>query len=108
MTILENDIRRQEGRFDDIFKNIDGKIVPLGKWVFVNIYTEEKHGSLVLIESKKTHIRKAKVLAASADAREYGVDEGDDVILADFRMEVLDGYRGFVEYENICGRVEPE
>lgn len=100
--------RPSEGRFDPLaFHELDGDVQSLGKWVFVDIYErEERESGLVLVESKKQHIRRAKVLSASEAAVEYGVKDGDDIIFADFRMEVLDGSRGFIDIDNICAVIE--
>lgn len=109
MTILESTTRKSEGRFGSMFDNVDGKIQCRGRWVFIDIYDkEESSGGLILVKSKKQHIHYAKVLSVGPESAEYGVSEGDDVIVADFRMEVLDGNKGFIDYANICAVVEPE
>ena len=107
MTTQSESIRKKSGRFDDVFKNIDGEITAIGKWVFVDIYEkEESKGGLLLIESKRTHIRRAQILSVGPEAAPYGVEKGQDCIIADFRMEVLDGNRGFIDIEQILAVVE--
>ena len=107
MTILENDIRKKSGRFDDYaFSDIGEAVKALGKWVFIEIPPEEKSaGGLYLAKDKRQHLHVAKVLALSTEAEEYGLTQGDFVVIADFRMELLDGKRGFMHYEQVCGVV---